>query len=129
MVAPQTINPNGIGLEWNLPPELAFDATMRHAPASNTAATLTLAADASRRNILSQIHLSYSAAPAAGSTIKVEDGAGTTVYEQYIAAGGPQVISFSPPLAGTANTALVVTLAAGGTGISGEIYLSAYKLQ
>lgn len=71
-------------------------------------------------NVIGGIAWSYSAAPTSGN-LKVEDGSGTTVFSIDITVSGPGFIPFARPLKGTANTALIVTLAAGGTGVSGKV--------
>lgn len=95
----------------------------QHEPAANTAATITkAAAGAGVSNVLAMVAWSYDGDPTAGS-LTVEDGSGTTVFKVDITAGGPGFFAWSPPLKGTANTALVATLAAGGSGISGILCL------
>lgn len=91
-----------------------------HAPSSNTAAVLTYAAVSDRRHVLSGVAFSYSAAPTNGN-LKIENGSGTTVFNLDISAAGPGFIPFDPPLEGSLNTALIITLAAGGSGISGKV--------
>jgi len=91
-----------------------------NAPASNTAAVLTYAAVSDRRHVLDSVEWSYSASPTGGN-LKIEDGAGTTVFSIDVTAAGPGFFKFAPGLAGRANTALIVTLAAGGSGVSGKV--------
>lgn len=93
-----------------------------NAPAANTAAVITYTANATKRHVVGQIIASYTAAPTGGN-LKVEDGAGTTIFEVDIAAVSPSPINvvFDPPLSGSYNTAMVITLAAGGAGISGKV--------
>ena len=92
-----------------------------HAPAANTAAVVTYtAAGAGVSHALSGIAWSYSADPTGGN-LKVEDGAGNVVFSLDITKGGPGFIPFPQPKKGSANTALVLTLAAGGSGISGKL--------
>ena len=94
-----------------------------NAPASNTAAVLTYAAVSDRRHVLDGIQWSYSAAPTGGN-LKVEDGSGTTVFSIDVTAAGPGFVPFAPGLAGRGNTAMIVTLAAGGSGVSGKVNAS-----
>lgn len=98
-----------------------------HAPASNTAAVVT-AAVADRRHAIGGVAWSYSGAPTGGN-LKVEDGSGTTVFTADITAGGPGFIPFVPGLAGRANTALIITLAAGGSGVSGKVSVLGHSLE
>jgi hypothetical protein len=91
------------------------------APASNTAAVVTYAAVSDRRHAVSGVAWSYSAAPTGGN-LKIEDGSGTTVFSLDITAAGPGAFYFSPsPKVGSLNTALILTLAAGGSGVSGKL--------
>ena len=93
-----------------------------HEPAANTAAVVTkAAAGAGVANVLALVAWSYDGDPTAGS-LTIADGA-STVFKVDITAGGPGFFAFSPPLKGTANTALVATLAAGGSGVSGIVSL------
>lgn len=99
----------------------AAASTNVHVPSSNTAAVITYAAGgAGVSHVISGIAWSYSAAPTAGN-LKVEDGSGTTVFSVDITAAGPGFIPFAAPLKGTANTAMILTLAAGGSGVSGKV--------
>src|SRR4051794_39129212 len=90
-------------------------------PASNTAAVITYAAGASGvQHCLSGVAWSYSATPTSGS-LKIEDGSGNIVFQVEITAGGPGFIPFNPPKKGTAATAFILTLAAGGVSVSGKV--------
>lgn len=109
--------------EQNLALALPFDATDLHAPAGNTAAVVTEAADASRPHVLAGIYCGYSATPTGGN-IKVEDGSGNTVFTLPLATAGPHLITFEPPRCGTKNTALIVTLAAGGGAVVGALNIN-----
>lgn len=109
------------------PEGMAFDTGNRHAPAAATAAVVTIAADAARPIFLSQIWCSYSATPTGGS-LKVENGAGTVVWgPHHIPAAGPQQFDFMPPLCGSKNTALIVTLASGAGSVEGVLTVNAWK--
>jgi hypothetical protein len=93
-----------------------------HEPAADTAAIVTKAAGgAGISNVLAMVAWSYDGDPTAGSLI-IADGA-STVFKVDITTRGPGFFQFIPPLKGTANTALVATLAAGGAGISGIVSL------
>jgi hypothetical protein len=63
---------------------------------------------------------SYSGDPTGGN-LKIEDGSGTTVFSVDVTSKGPGFFLFPEPLRGAANTALIVTLAAGGSGVSGKV--------
>ncbi len=102
-------------------PELVPVATTDvHAPSSNTAAVITYAATTAKSHVLTGIVWSYSGTPTAGN-LKIENGSGTTVFSIDITGGGPGVIYFDPFKAGSINTAMIITLAAGGSGISGKV--------
>jgi hypothetical protein len=99
----------------------AAASTNVHAPASNTAAVVTYSAGGSGvAHVISGVAWSYGGAPTSGN-LKIEDGSGTTVFSVDVTAAGPGFIPFNPPLKGTANTAMIVTLAAGGSGVSGKV--------
>ena len=89
----------------------------RHYPASNTAATKTIAAVATARHVLTKLVWSYSGAPT-GGRLTVVDGA-TTVFDIDISAAGPGSIGLMAPM--SLNSAMAVTLAAGGVGITGKL--------
>lgn len=115
-------------VDLSLGAPVKFDATDRATSAAGAAATVTIAADSEVGIVLSQIHAGYSAAPAAGSTLKVEDGAGTTVWNIPVGAG-PYEFNFVPPRVGTKNTALVVTLSAGGGAVVADLNVNAYRIK
>jgi len=96
------------------------DADDVDAPAVNTAAVVTYVADADTIHVLTQMTFSYSAAPDAGSYVQVAV-AGDVVFRAYITQGGPGPIEFVPPICTERNQAMVLTLSAGGGGISGQI--------
>lgn len=94
-----------------------------HAPAANTAAVLTFAAlstsaRAPSSHMVNGIAWSYSAAPTGGN-LKVEDGAGNTIFSMDITAAGAGFIPWAGR--GSPNAAMIVTLAAGGSGVTGKV--------
>lgn len=120
----QQVRPGGANMRDAIP----MDAALVHAPLTvDTAAVVTIPADAARGNIITQIWASYAAAPTAGS-LKVENGATVVWGPHHITAAGLVSINFQPPLIGSKNTALVVTLSAGGA-ILGALGVNAYKLE
>lgn len=96
-----------------------------HAPTSNTAAVVTKAAVTGQKTYCAGVYWSYTAAPTNGN-LKIEDVSGTTVFNLDITAAGPGFVQFEPPIFGTANSAFIVTLAAGGSGISGKVNINAW---
>jgi hypothetical protein len=89
-------------------------------PASNTAAVVTLAAvDAFTRHLIHRVAWSYNGDPT-GGRLTISDG-GTTFFDVDITKSGPGSLHFSTPCG--FNSAVVVTLAAGGGGITGKLYV------
>ena len=90
-------------------------------PAGDTVATIVLAAPgAGRRNVISGVAWSYTAAPANGN-LRIHDGAGHTFLSVDIIAGGPGFIPFDPGLGAGSNRQIILTLAAGGGVILGKL--------
>lgn len=92
-----------------------------HAPAANTAAVVTYAATPGVKHCLMGIIWSYNGTPTNGN-IKIEDGAGNVVLSADIVAAGPGILVFPrPKKAAAANVAMIITLAAGGGGVTGKV--------
>lgn len=97
-----------------------FETAQTHAPAVNTQAQITFpAAGTGVHNVISGVSWSYDGLPTNGN-LTIEDGT-DVVREWDITTGGPGFIPFNPPFQGTGDTALTVTLAAGGAGVSGKL--------
>ena len=93
-----------------------------HAPDADTAAVITLVASASTRHVVDSVFCGYSATPTGGSLTIAATVKGSAVSQVLpIAAGGPVVLSFAPPLQGDVNTAITLTLSAGGGAVVGKI--------
>ena len=108
------------------PAGVAAAATNSDEPAANTAAVVTLAAAGGGvSNVLGLVTWSYDLLTVAG-TLVIEDGGGTTVFKVDIPESGPGFFPFNPGLMGTANTAMIITLAAGGAGVSGIVNVHAW---
>jgi hypothetical protein len=91
-----------------------------HEPAANTAAVVTYAAAASTKHVIFGVAWSYDADPTGGS-LTITD-AGSDVFKVDITSKGPGVFKFPrPKRSAAANTAMVVTLAAGGADVSGVV--------
>lgn len=94
-------------------------------PAANTAAVVTKVAVAATSHVITGVAWSYSAAPTNGR-LTITD-AGNTVFDIDITAAGWGSITFPvPKVSAAVNTAMVVTLAAGGAGISGKVNILNY---
>jgi hypothetical protein len=89
--------------------------------AANTETVLTYAAVPGKAHIIRGVSFSYSAAPATGCTFTIEDGSGNVVQKWRPTSAGPGPITFQSPIGGSANTALVLRLSAGGSGVIGTI--------
>lgn len=120
---PQTVDDKGATWVHNGTTGEVGSTTNVHEPAVNTAAIVTKAAAAAGIcHVLGLAGWSYDLLPTAGS-LTIEDGAGNTIFKVDIPESGPGFLPFVPGLKGTAATALVVTLAAGGAGVSGIVSL------
>ena len=94
--------------------------TPSKASASNDVATVTIAArDTRTYTEIRQIIFSYSAAPTNGK-LTVESPSGTEILDVDITAAGcgPIITGFRSP---TKGAAVLVKLAAGGSGITGKL--------
>lgn len=89
-----------------------------NAPAANTAAVITLAATVDKKHYLPRVVWSYDAVPTGGRLTITDDG--NTVFDISITADGPGVIDLGIESAAV-NKALVITLAAGGAGVTGKV--------
>jgi len=92
-----------------------------HQPSANTAAVVTLAADSEQCHVITAIEFGYDATPTSG-TLTVTAG-GTTIFKVPVVSAGPGRIGFPEGLHSDAalNQAVVVTLAAGGTSVTGFV--------
>jgi hypothetical protein len=100
-----------------------------YATGTNTAAVITLsAAGAGRNHTLTGMSYGYSSAPTSGS-IKIEDGSGNVVFRAPVTLAGQQTINFFPPKIGSQNTPMIITLAAGGSGVVGDINILGRRVE
>lgn len=88
-------------------------------PAANSAATVTYTGTAGVHDVVGQVTWSYSADPT-GGLLTIKEGS-TVVFSAQITKGGPGQLTFDPPITVTDGQNLVVTLSAGGSGISGQV--------
>jgi len=94
------------------------------APGANTAAVTTIAVDAEQFWVLDYVRWSYDGVPTGGKVTVAIDG--TTVDEFDITASGPGILHYYPGLYAEdqdKNETLVVTLAAGGVGVTGKLMI------
>jgi hypothetical protein len=99
-----------------------------HAPASNTAAVLNYAASGalSKSHFFQGLAWSYSGGDPTGGNLKIEDGSGNVVFSMDITSQGAGFVPFPEAMHGTGNTALIITLAAGGSGVTGKVSVLAH---
>lgn len=91
--------------------------------ATNGAVAITIPASATKRSHVSKVIFSYSATPTNGGlTVAVN---GTTKLDLPITAAGPGPLNLNIP--GEVNTTTVITLAAGGSGIVGKLYVEYFQ--
>lgn len=97
-----------------------------HEPASNTAAVVTYAAGgAGVYHVIGGVCWSYSGVPTGGNLKITDDGA--TVFSIDIVAAGPGAIVLPRPKKNAvANKALVITLTAGGSGVTGKLSITSH---
>ena len=96
-----------------------------HEPASNTNAVVTLDAVAGYRHAIRQLFWSYSGGVPVGR-LTITD-AGSTVLVFDITAAGPAPMPINMKFG--SGTAVVVTLLAGGSGITGKLTVESYKVK
>ncbi len=90
------------------------------ASAANAAAVITFAAVAGQRNRLTALSYQYNGANTA-QTLTIQDGA-TTVFQTLVPASSTTLLTAVMPAGGiqtAINSAMTITLPAGGAGISG----------
>lgn len=86
----------------------------------NTVSTMTLGADPIHRHVIDSMAWSYSGVPSGGG-LQVTD-AGATIFDLDITVAGGNTVLFRNGLGSIAlGNALVVTLDAGGIGVTGKL--------
>lgn len=102
------------------------DPAARHNPAAvNTISPVNLPAPGAGKHwVIGSVEWGYSGAPTGGQ-LTITDG-GVEVFRVYITAGGPGSFSWNPAKRFTDNAAVVVSLAAGGAGVSGCVNVHAW---
>lgn len=99
-------------------PDIIKDIT----ESSDTAAVATKAAGPGQFWVVDWVTWSYIGGDPTGGKVTIAIN-GTTVWEQDISSKGPGHFDFSkaPVYTGVKNQALTVTLAAGGSGVTGKV--------
>lgn len=97
-----------------------------HVPSSNTNAVVTLAEAAGLCHVVTGVHFSYDGDPTGGSLVIAHGSGPTTKYSLIITSKGAGPLSFNPPLKFPVGEAVVVTLAAGGSSVSGRLNVLAH---
>ena len=101
---------------------IAAAAADVHAPAANTAAVVTYAAVEAVKHHITGVAWSYDGGIPTNGNLLIEDVSGTTVFTMDITEEGPGFVVFPKPKQSAAvNTAMIITLAAGGAGVTGKI--------
>src|SRR5690606_976301 len=92
----------------------------------DAAAVKTRSAVAGQRHVLTGVLVGYDGEPD-GGLLTITDG-GVTVLSVPILVGGPAPIQFPSLLMGGINSTVVITLAAGGSGVKGYLNLFGHRL-
>jgi len=109
-------NPNEPG---DAIPSAAADVHFPGQP--NTAAIVTYAAAPGACHAISGLAFSYIGAPVTWGLLTIEDGAGVLVFKLALSGSSAGVIPFPIPKKGSVNTALIVTLSAGGNNVFAQL--------
>lgn len=101
-----------------------------YATGTNAAATISLAAAGPGRNhVITGLSFGYNTTPAAGATIKIEDGSGNVVFKAPVTTAGFESVNFYPPKVCSPNTDVTITLSAGGSGVVGDVNIIGRRIQ
>lgn len=99
-----------------------------HHPADNTAAVITLAAASGARHVVDKVFGGYDDDPGAEKALTIVLTVGGTAYTLTFPVSSndgflePRFdLDFSPPLQGDDNTAITITLPAGGAAVAGKL--------
>jgi hypothetical protein len=94
-------------------------------PVANADAVITKAAPgAGKHNTISAVYWSYDGTPTGGALHIDSGNSAHRIFSIDITAGGPGFMHFDPPRKINAATALIVTLVAGGAGVTGKLNIS-----
>jgi hypothetical protein len=111
--------PAGNQVVVNIAPVVGTNADV-NAPAANTAAVVTYGGIAGLRNVITGVAWSYYGGVPTGGNLTITDS-GATIFNIDIAEEGPGFFEFPVPKSTAVFGILVITLAAGGAGITGKL--------
>lgn len=107
---------------------LPMSASDTNISAANVDAVITLsAAGVGRNHTISGVSFSYSGVPTAGSFFQIQSG-GSVVFKQYVSTAGINSVLFDEMKVGSENSAVVLTLSAGGIGIIGIVSIMGRRI-
>jgi hypothetical protein len=98
---------------------LAQSASETSAPAANVAAVVQYGGQNGLSHAIYGVAWSYNGSPTGGN-LMIQDGV-TVVFQVDITAAGPGSFNFAAPLQISVGSTMTITLAAGGSGISGKV--------
>jgi len=102
-----------------------FSASAVSTPAEDTDATVTFAAESGIAHGITGLVWSYDAVPTGG---RITISGGTDVYlDMDITVDGAGFLPFTPEHIAPVGSALVVTLAAGGSGVTGKLTVLGHR--
>lgn len=96
------------------------------APASNTNAVVTYPATGERLHRIGGVLTSFSAQPT-GAELTIQSNA-TVIARHFITTSNPTEIIFNEGIANTMGESMVITLTAGGVGISGRLQVINHQI-
>lgn len=113
------------GRKFPLYSSVRVDADNVSYPAANTDAVVTMVAPGTHRfHTIGSVYWSYDDDPT-GGRLSITFG-GNVALDIDITAGGPGYIFWQPPIEALKNHEVVITLAAGGAGITGKLSAHAW---
>jgi len=101
------------------------DPDLRSYPAADTAAVVTLATTGTHRyHVIGSVYWSYDDDPT-GGRLYIDYG-GNFAFDIDITAGGPGFVFWQPPVEAAKASYVIITLAAGGAGVTGKLNVHAW---
>lgn len=132
-----SVNTNKVGvsldqrfLTWDGPIPVLPATSGDYATGTNAAAVITLpAAGVNRNHVLTGVSFGYNATPTSGCYLKIEDGSGNVVFRVPVTEAGEKPVNFYPPKVFSSNTDLIITLSAGGPGVTGDLNILGRRVE